>query len=238
LEKQQTSRFHEEVKTIAIAIGIALFIRAFIIEPYEIPSGSMIPTLHIGDHILVRKFEYGIHIPFTRKYLLWWKDPERGDVIVFLYPGNPSKNFVKRVIGLPGDTVEIKNKQVYINGKPLYDLYGFYTDKEAIPFRDRWGPHRIPEGYFFVMGDNRDFSNDSRMWASDVGLEFDPSISLVPRGNVKGKAWSIYWSVRENHSYQRGKVGLAARIGRFFKSIIDYFGRIDWSRIGRKIYMN
>lgn len=226
-------RIFEEIKTILIAVGIALLIRTFIVEPYEIPSGSMIPTLLVGDHILVRKFEYGIRLPLVNKYLIWWKEPARGDIIVFRYPLDQSKNFVKRVIGVPGDTIEIKNKVIYINGEPLKDKYGMYSDSRIIPNRDNLDAFVIPEGYYFVVGDNRDRSNDSRMWSLEIGVPFDPKYSLVEKGLIKGKAHAIYWSVSEDDGSRKGPFPFSL-IKRFF----NYFERIDWQRIGKKIYID
>ncbi len=232
-------KLFSEFQTILIAVGIAMLIRIFIVEPYEIPSGSMIPTLHIGDHILVRKFEYGIRLPLVNKYIITWNKPRRGDIIVFRYPLDQSKNFIKRVIGLPGDTVEIREKMIFINGKPLKDLYGMYKDRRILPNRDEFGPIVVPHGYYFVMGDNRDSSNDSRMWALELGLTYDPKYSLVEMGLIKGKAYVIYWSVRNNPSATP-----APPITTFFrwlwywtKAFFQYFTRIDWNRMGKQIYL-
>lgn len=235
MDLKKINKIWYEAKTILIAIGIAVIIRTFIVEPYKIPTGSMEPTLLIGDHILVRKYEYGIRIPLINKYIVWWKKPKRGDVIVFRFPVDQSKNFVKRIIGLPGETIEIRNKQIFINNKPFKDVYGMYSSKEINPNRDNFGPIVIPSGYYFVMGDNRDRSNDSRMWALELGLKYDPKYSLVEKGLIKGKVYDIYWSVtkKDDYAYSHG----GSFIVSFFRSIIDYFKRINWERIGKKIYM-
>ncbi|MBN2468475.1 MAG: signal peptidase I [Deltaproteobacteria bacterium] len=185
------SRFQEYFEAIVIALILALFIRAFVIQAFKIPSGSMIPTLLIGDHILVNKFIYGIRIPFTDKKLFTFKKPQREDVIVFIYPEDHSKDFIKRVIGEEGDTVLIKGKRVYINGEVYSDPCGHYMDDTpgsgGFPRRD-FGPITIPKDSVFVLGDNRDNSRDSRFWG------------FVPLNLVRGKAFMIYWS---NGSPQR-----------------------------------
>lgn len=174
----------EYAEAIFIALLLALFIRTFIVQAFKIPSGSMEPTLMIGDHILVNKFIYGIKIPFIRKTILPIKKPERGDVIVFIFPKDESKDFIKRVIGLPGDTIEIKNRKIYINGKLFHDKYGYYDENPggSLYQMDNFGPTVVPEGHYFVMGDNRNHSYDSRYWG------------FVPEENIKGKAFIVYFS--------------------------------------------
>lgn len=173
-------------KSIVLALILALFIRTFFVQAYKIPSGSMIPTLLIGDHILVNKFIYGIRNPFTRKPWIEGRLPKRQEIVVFIYPQNRKLDFIKRVIGLPGDIVEIRNKQVFVNGKPLKEPYIRHTDPKILPPerspRDNFGPVRVPPGHIFVMGDNRDESYDSRFWG------------FVPIKDVKGKAFIIYFS--------------------------------------------
>jgi len=176
----------EYLNAIVTALILALIIRAYIVQAYKIPSGSMKPTLLIGDHILVLKFIYGIKLPFSDKKILVFTEPKRGDIIVFKYPKNPSRDFIKRVIGVGGDVVEEKNKVIYINGKPLIEPYIQHTDSYIRPVdidvRDNFGPIYVPEGKIFVMGDNRDESYDSRYWG------------FVDLKDVKGKAFIIYWS--------------------------------------------
>src|SRR3989304_1852762 len=180
------SKFREYAEAIVIAVLIAFFIRTFIIQAFKIPSGSMKPTLQIGDHILVTKFIYGIKIPIIRKTLVSISEPKRGDMVVFIYPEDRSKDFVKRVIGIGGDNIEIRNKKIYLNGLPYKDNYGAYTDDMIIPGvaqpRDNFGPVTVPPGSVFVMGDNRDQSYDSRFWG------------FVDLRDVLGKAFIIYWS--------------------------------------------
>jgi signal peptidase I len=175
----------EYLEAAAIAVLLALFIRTFVVQAFKIPSGSMEPTLLIGDHILVNKFLYGVKIPFTRKPLIPISEPKRDDVVVFIYPVDTSKDFIKRVIGLPGDTLEIRDSRIYINGNLYDDKYGRYVDGggKANPSAGfHYGPTVIPENHLFVMGDNRDHSYDSRFWG------------FVPIPSIKGKAFVIYWS--------------------------------------------
>ena len=198
---QQKSKFREYVEAIILAIVIALFIRTFVIQAYKIPSGSMKPTLQIGDHILVSKFNYGIKLPFLRTTLIPVGAPQRGDIVVFIYPEDRSKDFIKRLIGLPGDTIEIRNKKIFINGLPYSDMHGVYVDNLIIPGavqpRDNFGPVTVPEGSLFVMGDNRDESYDSRFWG------------FVSKKDVLGKALIIYWSWNQGEHWIRW-----SRIGR------------------------
>ncbi len=176
----------EYVQTIVTAVILALVIRAFIVQAFKIPSGSMEPTLLIGDQILVNKFIYGVKIPFLNKKVLVFKKPQRGDIIVFTYPVDKSKDFIKRVIAVEGDRIEIIDKKIYINGKPFNDPWGSYEDPEVRPGsydrRDNFGPYVVPRDHVFVMGDNRDRSYDSRFWGP---VEID---------KIKGRAFLIYWS--------------------------------------------
>jgi signal peptidase I len=180
------SKLREYIEAILIAVIIALFIRTFIVQAFKIPSGSMKPTLQIGDHILVNKFIYGIKVPFVRSTLIPVSEPKREDIVVFIYPQDRSKDFIKRVIGVAGDTVEMKDKKLFLNGKPYEDPYGVYLDQLVIPAsvqpRDNFGPIKVPAGHIFVMGDNRDHSLDSRFWG------------FVPLQDVMGKAFIIYLS--------------------------------------------
>jgi len=185
-ETKKKSAIWEYAESIIIALILALVIRAFVVEAFKIPSGSMEPTLEIGDHLLVNKFIYGIRIPFTSIHLFPWKSPQRGDVIVFIFPLEPEKDFIKRVIGIGGDTVSIVNKKLYINGVEVPDPHAVYRKDMALlgdnQKLDNFGPVTVPEGSLFVMGDNRDQSFDSRFWG------------FVPLKDVLGKAFTIYWS--------------------------------------------
>lgn len=169
------------IRDIFIALVLAVFIRTFAVQAYKIPSGSMIPTLLVGDYILVNRLAYGLRIPYY-KYIFRWGEIKRGDVIVFVFPEDPSKDFIKRVIALPGETIEIKRKKIYIDGREIEDKWGFFSDNYFGPPRDDFGPFQVPPEHVFVMGDNRDESNDSRFWGP-VNIQ-----------NIKGKAFIIYFS--------------------------------------------
>ena len=184
---RKKSVFREYAEAAIMAVLLALFIRTFVVQAFKIPSGSMEPTLLVGDHILVNKFLYGVKIPFFRKTVIPVSEPQREDVVVFIYPVDKSKDFIKRVIGLPGDTVEIVGRRVYINGKLSQDKHAFYAESKEVEAQNlgpanRIGPITVPPGDFFVMGDNRDHSYDSRFWG------------FVPAEAIKGKAFIIYWS--------------------------------------------
>lgn len=190
----------EYAESIIIAVILALIIRTFVVQAFKIPSGSMEDTLAIGDHILVSKFIYGTKIPFVDGRYLKIRDPKRGDVIVFEYPEDPSKDFIKRVIGLPGDTIQVVQKQVFINGKPFSVPQEVHKEKDAIPAaqnpRDNFGPVTVPENSYFVMGDNRDRSYDSRFWG------------FVKNSQIKGLAFIKYWSWdREKFRVRWGSIG-------------------------------
>jgi signal peptidase I len=183
---KKKSTFREYAEAAVIAIILALFIRTFVVQAFKIPSGSMEPTLLVGDHILVNKFLYGIKIPFINKTLIPISEPERGDVIVFIYPVDRSKDFIKRVIGIPGDEIKIVDRTIYVNGEPYKDEHGYYSNTErgfaGKGNENPFGPITVPEDHLFVMGDNRNHSYDSRFWG------------FVPMEDVKGKAFIIYWS--------------------------------------------
>jgi len=176
----------EYAESILIAILLALVIRTFIVQAFKIPSGSMEETLAIGDHILVNKFIFGSKIPFTDSRILTIRDPRQGDVIVFEYPEDPSKDFIKRIVGGPGDTVEVKEKRVYVNGKLYANPHEVHKEADIVPKemnpRDNKAAVTVPEGSYFVMGDNRDRSYDSRFWG------------FVSGEQIKGLAFMKYWS--------------------------------------------
>lgn len=214
--------FHEWIVTLGFAFLVAFFFRTTIASPRHIPTGSMIPTIKIGEFIFVNMFAYDWHIPFTRKSLIKRHDPQKGDIVVFEYPLDPDKDYIKRVIGTPGDTVEVRNKRVIINGEPLptemqsdtsilrdltpkYDPERMALAKEKIngvthyvaymndrqPFAPGelpdMPPTLVPPDSFFVMGDNRDDSQDSRYW------------KFVPREKLLGQAGFIWFSFDQNH---------------------------------------
>jgi len=174
----------EYLEPIVIAVLIALFIRAFIVQAFKIPSSSMEPTLLVGDHLLVNKFIYGIRIPYTDIKFFQYKKPERGDIIVFIFPKDRKKDFIKRVIGTEGERVAIVHNKIYINDKLIDDPWGRFTmPRTSI---EDYGPVKVPEGSLFVMGDNRDNSQDSRFWG------------FVKLNEVKGKAFIVYFSWNSN----------------------------------------
>jgi signal peptidase I len=196
--RPQKSIAREYAEAFGIAIVLALVIRTFFIQAYKIPSGSMEPTLLIGDHILVNKLAYGLRMPDSffgfdplpgvipyGKYLFHLGPIHRGDVVVFVFPPDPTKDFIKRVVAVGGDTVEVRDKSVYLNGHKIADPHAYYQPSDnriTIAPRDHYGPVVVPAGKVFVMGDNRDRSYDSRFWG------------FVPDDNVEGRAMIIYWS--------------------------------------------
>lgn len=235
----------EQIWQLGIALLIVFAIRSSIVEPFKIPSGSMIPTLYVGDFIFVNKFAFGLKLPFSDLFgapitLLKRESPHRGDIVVFLYPRDPSVHYIKRVIGLPGDTVEVRNKTVFINGKAL-DQAEKNGDEKISQLKDigdpRYGdshmrlllekidgghehnilvdanneyttnfePVKVPDNNLFVMGDNRDFSNDSRFWG------------FVPFENISGRAEFIWLSMwfdikdSEKNSFKPGRIGTVLR---------------------------
>ena len=185
--EQRKSLFREYTESIVIAVVLALVIRTFVVQAFKIPSGSMEDTLLIGDHILVNKLAYGLQIPIldaTWTLFGLFGEPKRGEIIVFRFPRDPTRDFIKRVVGLPGDRVEVRNHRAYVNGEPLKELYVQLDDDavaRASPYRN-WGPEVVPAGKLFMMGDNRDNSADSRDWG------------FLEREKVRGRAFMIYWS--------------------------------------------
>ena len=180
------SRLRENIEAILVAVLLALLIRTFVVQAFKIPSGSMKQTLQIGDHILVNKFIYGIKLPYLQKIIIPVKQPKRGDIVVFKFPVEPEKDFIKRVVGVGGDVIEGRDKQIYVNGRPVAENYAVQIDPHIIPKstqpRDNFGPLTVPENKLFVMGDNRDHSYDSRFWG------------YVDLKAVSGRAFMIYWS--------------------------------------------
>jgi signal peptidase I len=171
----------EYIEPIVIAVLIALFIRAFIVQAFKIPSSSMEPTLLVGDYLLVNKFIYGVRVPYSNIKFFEYKKPKRGDIIVFIFPKDRKKDFIKRVIGTEGEKVTILHNKIYIDDKLIDDPWGHFTmPRSSI---EDYGPIKVPEGSLFVMGDNRDNSQDSRFWG------------FVKTDEVKGKAFIIYFSL-------------------------------------------
>ena len=202
---KKKSGLRENIEAIVIAVVLALFIRTFVVQAFKIPSGSMKETLQIGDHILVNKFIYGVKIPFIRATLIPIKKPQQDDIVVFKYPENPKLDFIKRVVGVEGDVVEIRDKRLYINHEPYERKYAIFKDNYIIPGgfnnRDNFGPITVAKDSLFVMGDNRDNSKDSRFWG------------FVNLKAVKGKAFMIYWSWNNENA---GSIFNYVRWGRIF----------------------
>lgn len=192
---EKKSVYREYFESIIFALIIALIVRTFVVQAFKIPSGSMENTLAIGDYILVNKFIYGIEIPFTGRHLFPLRNPRRGDIAVFEYPEDPSRDFVKRVIGLPGDRIQVIDKKVFVNGKPYVNPHEIHKDSAIIPAgvnpRDNTGVITVPAGSYFMMGDNRDQSYDSRFWG------------FVKIGRIKGLAFVKYWSWDADNSRVR-----------------------------------
>jgi signal peptidase I len=177
----------EYFESLVIAVVLALFIRTYVVQAFKIPSGSMEPNLLVGDHLLVNKFVFGPAISPVERAVLPMKDIQRLDIVVFKHPKDPERDLIKRIIGLPGETLELRRKRVFINGKPLDEPYAHFMDdppatSEEMDPRVQYGPVTVPPGQYFAMGDNRDNSEDSRYWG------------FLPRENIKGKALVIYWS--------------------------------------------
>lgn len=175
--------WREYGEALFVALILAMVIRTFVVQAFKIPSESMVKTLLVGDHLLASKFSYGIKIPFTRSYIYKGEDPVKGDIIIFEYPNDPSVDYIKRIVGTPGDTIEVRNKQLFRNGEPVKESFIRFTEPDRIqPVRDNFGPVTVPADKYFVMGDNRDNSMDSRFWG------------FVDRSAIRAKAWRIYWS--------------------------------------------
>lgn len=196
-DSQPKSLFREYGEALLVALVLALVIRTFLFQAFTIPSGSMLETVQIGDYLLVNKFMYGVKNPFTDNYLIEADGPQIGDIIVFKYPGDPSIDYIKRVEGLPGDVIEVRDKQLYRNGKAVQEDYIQHIHPNLIGRLDNIGPVTVPEGEYFVMGDNRDNSEDSRAWGT------------VKRNAIHGKAWRIYWSWDSDAGRPRfGRLGM------------------------------
>jgi len=206
------STAREYFESIVVAVVLALFVRTFIFQAFKIPTGSMKPNLLVGDHLLVNKFIFAPAASAIERALLPMRQIRRGDIIVFKFPEEPDRDFIKRTIGLPGDTIELKNQTVFVNGQPLVEPYAHYlfppadeTQTDGFDLRRKYGPVTVPEGHYFMMGDNRDDSQDSRFWG------------FLPQSYVKGRALFIYWSFDTPEDGSAG--GFAPRWGRLFHQI-------------------
>jgi len=227
------STLREYFESIVIAVILALFIRTFVVQAFKIPTGSMEQNLLIGDHLLVNKFVFAPTATGLERVLLPIGTLKRGDVIVFKYPEEPERDFIKRLIGLPGETVELREKKVYINGKPLDEPYvhflqppgsaSEYHEVTSYDVRERYGPVTVPPRQYFMMGDNRDNSQDSRYWG------------FLPRENIKGKALFIYWSYEAGREeYQED--GTVATLKGFASVFAHFFTRTRWDRMLHQIH--
>jgi signal peptidase I len=183
------STVREYFESIVVAVILALFIRTFVVQAFKIPTGSMEPNLLVGDHLLVNKFVFAPAASAFERAVLPMREIRRGDIIVFKFPEEPERDFIKRVIGLPGDIIELKNRELSINGQRQDEPYAHYLfpqgegdESTTQDVRERYGPVTVPAEHYFMMGDNRDNSQDSRYWG------------FLPAHYVKGRALMIYWS--------------------------------------------
>ncbi len=244
----------ETVRALALAVVLALGIRSFLVEPFKIPTGSMIPTLLVGDYIIVSKFSYGVRDPFAGKLLLPIDEPQRGDVVVFRYPDNPSIDYIKRIVGMPGDKIEIRDGRVWVNGQIVdriaegdYRYFDFQQGRDIVKLRFReiapdgteytvihsqqplgLGHTRqwiVPRERYFMMGDNRDNSRDSRLWDNP----------FVSPEQIKGRAIRVHWSwvVGPAGGAERGFV--ADLLNTLWRMITLQIEEVRWNRIGRPV---
>jgi signal peptidase I len=219
------STYREYFEALLIAIIFVNFARIFVFQAFKIPSPSMEDNLLVGDHLIVNKFIYGPAGDSFLTKLFPVRDVRRGDIIVFRYPENPDEDYVKRVIGLPGDVVTIRDKKVSINGRPLDEPYVLHDDPQIFPAqemlpepyrsRDHFGPFRVPDGEYFAMGDNRDHSADSRFWGG------------VPRAYVKGRPFVVYWSFEGEGAADSS---IRARVAELADVVAGFFTRTRWDR--------
>jgi len=228
MPKKEKSVFREYFELIAETAIFVFFVMTFVVQAFQIPTGSMIPKLLVGDFLLVNKMAY-VRPSFPLEgALLPQKRIERKDIVVFKWPKDLTKDFVKRVIGLEGDKVEIRAKQLYVNDQPIDEPYKIHKDNKAyskddvynydLAIRDNYGPVVVPEGHLFVMGDNRDDSADSRTWG------------FVPLANIKGRPWVIYFSYEaERDAYL--KTSFRDRL----KKILNFIPKARWGRILKTI---
>jgi signal peptidase I len=214
----------EYFESVVVAVILALFIRTFVVQAFKIPTGSMEPNLLIGDHLLVNKVIYSPSTLALEDRVLAKKPVQRGHVVVFKFPEDPTRDFIKRVIGLPGETVEIRDKTVFINGQALEEPYAHFLEPplhredpeyglRSEDVRDNWGPKVVPAGHLFVLGDNRDNSRDSRFWG------------FLPRDQVKGRALLVYWSYEASRE-EYHRTGYLD----WLRDTLSAVGKTRWSR--------
>jgi len=227
------SVLREYLEALLIAVIFATFARTYVFQAFKIPTGSMEQNLLVGDHILVNKFIYGPTLSPIEEFLLPVREVRRGDVVVFKFPQNPNRDFIKRSVGLPGDRIEIVDKRLRLNGDDIDEsAYTYHTDSRVYPnsvflhesyrLRDNFGPHRVSAEQLFFLGDNRDNSNDSRFWGE------------VPRGSIKGRAFVVYWSFesqRESVSWP----GYAGRFRQLTTVVLKFFSHTRWKRTFRLV---
>lgn len=236
---KRKSTLREYAESLAIALILALIIKTSLVEAYKIPSGSMEDTLLVGDFLLANKFIYGSKIPLVDAHLPAVREPRPGDVIIFKFPLNPKQNYIKRLIATAGQTVEIRNKQVFVDGR-LFSLppNAKFTDQNITPGRDNFGPVTVPPGKLFVMGDNRDNSYDSRFWG------------FLDRKLVLGKAMILHWSWKPDqvdsgslqsaqNPHQRQLESDKGIVEKVFSKIISFAydlvripWKVRWERVG------
>ena len=225
-EAESKSTLREYYEALLIAVIFVNFARIFVFQAFKIPSGSMEDNLKIGDHIIVNKFIYGPDSTPVDQFLPL-REIRRGDIIVFRYPLGPEVDYVKRVVGMPGDTVEIHDKKVSVNGKELNEPYVVHDDPQVFPvrsvalpeqyrLRDQMPPYKVPDGQYFAMGDNRDRSSDSRYWGT------------VPRSMIKGRAFMVYWSFRGNPP-PPGSPAME-RVRELAGVVLHFFSQTRWDR--------
>lgn len=212
--------FREYVEVVLLAVVLALFARTFLFQAFVVPSPSMERTVLVGDHVVVNKFVFAPHTDSPLARLLPYRRVRRGDLIVFKFPEDPQRDFIKRVVALPGDVLEIHNRTVFVNGVGENDGFLLHSDKPTPPDNGKhsearrppgwYGPSRIPSGGYFAMGDNRDNSYDSRFWGP------------VPAANLKGRALFIYWSFPTDSTWRQGSP---------FRRIAGFFLETRWPRI-------
>src|SRR5215212_4033948 len=225
-DSQRKSTFREYYEALLIAVIFVNFARIFVFQAFKIPTGSMEDNLKVGDHIIVNKFIYGPDATGPLGRLIPLREVRRGDIIVFRYPLQPDTDFVKRVIGMPGDTVEVHDKKVSVNGIALNEPYVIHEDPQVYPLqpalpepyrsRDQFGPFTVPEGQYFAMGDNRDRSSDSRYWGT------------VPRSMIKGRAFMVYWSFAKSPPSPDGPP--IERIKELLGVVVYFFTETRWQR--------
>jgi signal peptidase I len=225
-ETERKSTIREYYEALLIALIFVNFARIFVFQAFKIPTGSMEDNLKVGDHLIVNKFVYGPPGPLAR--LVPIRDVHRGDIIVFRFPRQPETDFVKRVVGLPGETILIRRKRVYVDGRALDEPYVVHDDPQIYPggemqpepyrSRDNFGPYHVPDGEYFAMGDNRDRSHDSRYWGG------------VPRSMIKGRAFMVYWSFEADREAPPPGSPLSERVSELWGVARGFKGKTRWNR--------